>query len=190
MKPKRLKRKKATTSRIGWTIMETTYDKRLVKLGPKQTLLPVVADDATDGFGHALLDGKDHTLAVVVELGIGARIVRVGRRETRMARAGGLLCAAWRIHDEGLVSDRCAGVDGKRPGGRQRLRRSRRWNVVQRRERAGWARRGLRRRVRLRMWLTRCRGRRRGLVVVVVVVALLLLMLLCEVVVVVMRGRV
>jgi hypothetical protein len=71
--------------------MRRTYNKRLMKLGPQQALFPVVPDNAPDGLGHALLDGKVHARAVVDELGVDGGIVPGGRWEAhRAARLGRL----------------------------------------------------------------------------------------------------
>ncbi len=55
--------------------MRQTYNEGLMKLGPQQALFPVVPDDAPDGLGHALLDGKVQARAVVDKLGVDSGVV-------------------------------------------------------------------------------------------------------------------
>ena len=181
---------------------KSTHNKGLVKLGAQQAFFPVVAHDAADGLGQALLDGKVHAGAVVDKLGVHARVVLHRRRKARRRRLLRLagLPAARRVHDDGL-RERCA---------RQRLRPRHALRrvvvvvvvllLVRLRLRLGlglglglgwvWGLRVLqRRRVRLLQWRERCgrRGRRRLLLLLWLVVRVLLL--LPEVVVVMIRRR-
>jgi len=155
-----------------------------MKLGAKKAFFPVIAYDAADRLGQALLDRKHHPLAIIVELWVDARIVGGWRREARGTRAGRLrICAAARrIHDDGLVSDGRDAVNGE-PGGRRKgLRRLRRGRgrgvkVVQgreRRRRLARSRRGV--------LLRQRREPIRLLLLLLVVVVLLLLLLVLRLV--------
>lgn len=78
----------------------------------------MVPDDAPDGLGHALLDGKVHARAVVDELGVDGCVVSGGRRKAHCAACLGRL--TWlprggRVHDDGLVGERRV-VMGRRLG--------------------------------------------------------------------------
>ena len=86
-----------------------THNKRLMKLRPQQTLLPMVPHDPPDRLGHALLDGKVQARAVVDKLGVDGGVVLRGRGKphgaARLRRLGGLP-RPWRVHDDGLVGER------------------------------------------------------------------------------------
>ncbi len=99
-----------------------TYNKGLVKLGAQQALFPVIPDNAADGLGDALLDGKVHAGAVVDKLGVDGGVVLAGRREAdgAVARLGGSLrlgrlARGGRVHDDG-PGERTAVLDGLRLG--------------------------------------------------------------------------
>lgn len=101
----------------------SAYNKGLVKLGAQKTLLPVVANDAPDGLGQALLDGKGEARAVVDKLAVSASIVLQRRWEAGGRGRRRLACPARRIHDRRLGDDlmhRRRVAPGGREDGRRR----------------------------------------------------------------------
>lgn len=89
--------------------MRRTYNESLMKLGPQQTLFPVVPDYAADGLGHALLDGKVQARAVVDKLGVDGGVVLRWRGKAHGAarlRHLAWFPRPWRVHDDRLVGER------------------------------------------------------------------------------------